>query len=892
MALGGRALDLLIALTERPGELVTKAELMERAWPGVHVEDANLRVQFSAIRRALKDKTSDYIAADSGRGYRFVAPLERHAAGAAERERRLPASLTETIGRDADIAGISERLRTTRLLTIVGPGGIGKTTLALACARALAERFADGLAFAEVTSGGGPAMAVAAALGLRFSENTAADALADFMAPLQLFVVLDSCEYAIEPSAQLVEAILKRSLNTVVLCTSREPLRAEGEAIWRIEPLATPAEDQGLSAEEALKFPAVRLFVDRASAADQRFAFTDADVAAVSSICRRLDGLPLAIELAAASATTCGLDGIEAALDNRFQLLLQGRRTAMPRHRTLAAAIDWSYDQLTEEEQRVLRCFSLFQGPFDAEGAAHLSLGAEAEADSIYEVLSSLVAKSLVMADLNRTPFEYRLLDSTRDYARLKLDAAGDLNSIAARHAALTVAIFGRADSELEVRSMEDWLNHFNRRLQDARAALDWAYAAGGDRSFAVPLTLAAVPVWMRLARFAECWGWIEAATAVVDRGSADEVALDIALGQVAMSVGFKDKEAVDAGERAIALAGRLQDPASELRATWVVWNVHISYGRIGLARENAVRLSKLAASSGGPFEKLVADRAIGVTELVMGNLPAARTAIERVRTMSPDWHARDRLKWYAYDPDIMARITLVSLLWLEGKPDSAIAVAKDNASRALAPGADNAKPAFLADAACAIAIMVGDYDAADRYLALLDESVLRGAPPGFRLWAEIARAALAANRGDVARGLALMDAGFEPDGVHPRSIPILAELAERLGAAGAVEPARRLADWLLRRVEGSAEYWIISEVQRIRAQLRDNDGEARSLLEFALDTARRQGAKAWELRAATSLARRWPGTARAVLAPVVDSFTEGDWTRDLRAARQVLDAS
>ncbi len=446
MALGGRALDLLIALTERPGELVTKAELMERAWPSVHVEDANLRVQFSAIRRALRDKAGDYITADSGRGYRFVAPLARQADDAAKRERRLPASLTETIGRDADIAGISQRLGVARLLTIVGPGGIGKTTLALACAHTMNDRFADGVAFAEVTSDGGPAMAVAAALGLRFSENTAAEALTDFMTPLQLLVVLDGCEYAIESSAQLVEAILRRSPDTVVLCTSREPLRAEGEAIWRIEPLATPAEDLRLTAEEALKYPAIRLFVDRASAADQRFAFTDADAAAVSSICRRLDGLPLAIELAAASATARGLEGIEAALDNRFQLLLQGRRTAIPRHRTLAAAIDWSYDQLTEEEQRVLRCFSLFQGPFDADGAAHLSLGAGAAADSIYPVLSNLVAKSLVMADLDRTPFEYRLLDSTRDYARLKLDAAGDLNAIAARHAALSVSIFRRAD--------------------------------------------------------------------------------------------------------------------------------------------------------------------------------------------------------------------------------------------------------------------------------------------------------------------------------------------------------------------------------------------------------------------------------------------------------------
>lgn len=894
VALGDRALDLLIALAERPGELVTKAELMARAWPDTNVEDANLRVQISAIRRALGDKAGgDYIAAASGRGYRFVAPLAPEAGQETQSRRRLPASLTETIGREADIAGVSDRLQIARLLTIVGPGGIGKTSLALACARSLQERFADGAAFVEVTSGGDLASAVGAALELRLSESTALDTLTSFLEPQALLLVLDCCENAIEPSARLAEAILRRSPNTIVLCTSREPLRAEGEAIWRIEPLATPAEDQRLSAEEALRYPAVRLFVDRASAGDQRFSFTDADVGAVCSLCRRLDGLPLAIELAAGRLAAFGIGGLATALDNRFQLLLQGRRTAMPRHRTLAAAIDWSYDALADGEQRALRCFSLFQGPFDAEGAAHLALGPAAGADAISEILSGLVAKSLVIADLGRAPVEYRLLDSTRDYARLKLEAAGELDAIAARHAARTIEIFRTAEAELEACSMEDWLNRFSRRLEDARAALDWAYTPGGDRSLAVTLTLAATPVWMRLALFAECWRWIQAAAAVAERGNAQEMALDIALGHVAMFVELRgrEQEAADACERAIALAGRLHDPSSELRATWGLWNVHIAYGRVRLAREKAVRFSELAASAGGPFDRLVADRAIGVTELVLGNLSAARVAIERVRTMSPGWHARERLKWYAYDPDILARNTLVSLLWLDGKPDSALAVAQENATRALARGNENSAPAFLADAGCSLSMNLGDHEAAGRYLDLLDASIRRGALPGYRPWAELARAVLAARQGDVARGLALLDGGFPAEAVHPRYAPLLARLAEGLGDAGVVAPARRLADALLRRVEDAAELWMLSEVQRIRAQLCEDDVEARSLLDAALETARKQGAKAWELRAATSLARRWPGTAGKVLAPLVESFTEGHGTRDLQAARQVLAA-
>ena len=558
VVLGSRALDLLIALLERPGELVTKAELVARAWPETQVEESNLRVQISAIRRALKDQSGEaYIVAVSGRGYRFVAPLEPQWATRIPREPLLPASLTATIGREADIADISERLSGTRFLTIVGPGGIGKTTLSLACARALEPRFADGVIFVEVTEAGDLAMVVAAALGLRFPEEGAIEALTAFVAPLQLLVVLDSCEYAIEEAASLAEAILRRSPNTTILCTSREPLRAEGETAWRIDPLAVPPDDRLISAEEALDFSAVHLFVDRALAADRRFLLTDADVGLVGNICRRLDGLPLAIELAAGRIAAFGLTGLVSALDDTFQLRLQGRRTAIPRHRSLTAAIDWSYDSLSEVEQRALRCFSLFQGPFDADSGAHLLLGTTADREPAREVLSNLVAKSLVIADLGRTPTEYRLLDTTRDYARQKLVAAAELRTTATRHAARVITILARADAELERRSMPDWLGYFSRQLHDLRAALDWSCAPGGDASLAVPLTLAAAPVWMRLARFEEAARRIETALGIAQPQSGDEMALQIALAFVALNVPEKIDDVAAACEHAIDLAAR-----------------------------------------------------------------------------------------------------------------------------------------------------------------------------------------------------------------------------------------------------------------------------------------------------------------------------------------------
>ncbi len=886
-------MDLLIALLERPGELVTKAELIARAWPDTAVEPSNLRVQMSAVRRALKDRSGEaYIVAASGRGYRFVAPIEARRPPQALRQHHLPASLVATIGRESDIADISERLSQTRLLTIVGPGGIGKTTLALACARALEPRFADGAIFVEVTEAGDLAMAVAAALGLRFPEEAAIEALTAFIAPLELLVVLDSCEYAIDEAARLAEAILRSSPNTTILCSSREPLLAEGESAWRIDPLAVPPDDKPITADQALDFSAVRLFVDRALAADRRFWLTDADGGLVASICRRLDGLPLAIELAAGRIPAFGLAGLVSALDDRFQPLLRGRRTAIPRHRSLAAAIGWSYDSLSEVEQRALRRLSVFQGPFSADTAAHLLLGTTADREPAHEVLSNLVAKSLVIADLGQTPPEYRLLDTTRDYARRKLEAAGELGATAARHAAGVVLILARADAELERRSMADWLRYFGRQLHDVRAALDWACAPAGDASLAVPLTLVAVPVWMRLGRFEEAARRLDMALGVAEPQSADEVALLTALAFVAPNLSGKVDMGVAAGERAVDLAARLQSPGSEFRATWALWNTQISSARLGSAYESAVRLPELVSQGPTSPEGLIADRALGLTELLRGNLATARSAIERVRSSSQGWRNREVQSWYAYDPDVMARNTLVALLWLEGKPDSAVALASENAERALEAGNENLTSIVLADGPCLTAVMVGDETAAEGYLGLLDASLRRGGAAGLASWTKSVRALLAARRGVAGPGLAFLGDGFDVPDAHPRRVNILAELAAALGHAGAAEPARRLADTLLERVQRTGQLWIVGEVQRVRAQLCADDREARSLLQFALATSQRQGALAWELRAATSLARRWPKAGRPLLARVLGNFTEGDGTRDLIAAREALTTS
>ncbi|MEJ0066311.1 MAG: winged helix-turn-helix domain-containing protein [Caulobacteraceae bacterium] len=892
VAIGDRALELLIALAERPGEVVPKADLMTRVWPDTHVEEANLRVQVSTIRRTLGSGGADnaYVANAPGRGYRFVAPVEQQTVnGAPSARRALWSSLTQPIGRETEIAAITGRLGETRLLTIVGPGGIGKTTLALACARALTDRHADGAVFAEVSGGAHPAIAVGASLGLTLPDDAALSALSVYLAPLDLLVVLDSCEYAIEAAARLAEALLLAAPGAVVLATSREPLRAQNEVVWRVGPLATPPYDQKLSAADATGYAAVRLFVDRAAAADHGFRFTDDAVSTVAGICRRLDGLPLAIELAAGRVGAFGLKGIEAGLDDRFQMLGEGRRTAMPRHRTLAAAVDWSYDALSDEEQRALQCLSLWQGPFDAASAAQVVFGAQVEPSSIYGILAGLVAKSLVSADTTATPAEYRLLDTTRDYAHLKLVASGELPQAAARHAARTIEILAQADAQLDARSMRDWLDYFGRKLADASAAADWALAPGGDRSFVVPLTLAALPVSVRFARYEECRRRLDAALAIVAPDSRDEMLLSNALASVIQGLAADMSEAVTPCQRAISLARRFNDAEAQLRSQWTLWSIHISSGDVRAALDDTGGFLDLAQRVGGPFESVIADRMTSVTELVAGNLAAARVAIDRFLAKASASDARKRLAWYAYEPDVLTRNTAVSLLWLEGSPDKAIALASENLARALAAGNDIVTAAVLADAVCMLHHYVGDRETAERHLAHLEMLLARTVTSDFQYWTPLFRAVLAASRGEVSPGLALLDAGVPVRAWHPRYASVLVELALGLGKAGAVEPARRLADQLLARFEANGERWIWSEVQRVRGELCDDDTEAQALFERAIDAARTQGARAWGLRAATSLARRQPRKARELLAPWLDAMTEGARTADVMAARAIL---
>lgn len=446
VSLGNRALDLLIALAQRPGEVVSKSELIAKVWPDTFVVEGNLKLNIAALRRALADGecSNRYISTVPGRGYCFVVPVTRSVAlhsaipqySAMEPLSNLPVPLMRVIGRDEAIPRIVEHFTHDSLITLVGAGGIGKTTVAVSAAQQMTDIYENGVWFVDLTAISDPQL-LTAAVGSTIRFDIPADdrgaSLLSFLSDKRMLLVLDNCEHVIEAAAALAFQVSRAAPGVQVLATSREPLGVEGERLLHVQPLEFPPVWPGLGAVEALEFPAIQLFVERAANVHGEFKVRDIDVPIIVDICRKLDGIPLAIELAAASIDALGLQGILARLDHPLRLPGTRRRTAAPRHQTLRAALDWSYRLLTEEEQKVLRRLSVFADSFTMDAAAAVAADpTDAESDIVDRVVA-LVSKSLVAADPVGSFSRLRLLATTRAYALDKLAECGELDAIAQR---------------------------------------------------------------------------------------------------------------------------------------------------------------------------------------------------------------------------------------------------------------------------------------------------------------------------------------------------------------------------------------------------------------------------------------------------------------------------
>jgi predicted ATPase/DNA-binding winged helix-turn-helix (wHTH) protein len=910
--LGSRALALLAALLEQPGELVERARLMEMAWPGLHVDETNLRSQMAALRRALQDGVDGarFIVNIAGRGYAFVAGLSTEASGTvppvaeAPRPHPLPVRLTPVLGQAATIADLVEKLRAQRFVTIFGAGGIGKTTIAIAVARAMAEAFPDPPCFVDFGVVTHPSLAVghvAAALGAASDFGGHLPALAAHLAERRMLLVLDSCEPVIEAAAALAEAVLKAAPGVHVLATSRERLRAEGEWVHRLASMEVPPPHAPLPMEAALRYPAIQLFLERAQAASDLFRPDAVQLAQVAAICRWLEGIPLAIELAATRVAELGLDVLAERLDARFGLLMKGRRTALPRHQTLRATLDWSYDLLAPRHQQVLARLSVFRGSFARDAAIEVGrLGREDPSETL-EILAELADKSLIAPDTGAPMPAYRCLDTTRAYMAEKLDERGETAEAARQHAAHYLALFEAAGAVWQRAGGHAERQALGFHIDNLRVALDWAMGEAGDCVTGVALILCAQPLWEHFALFEEGRSRVQAALRVLEPQEAahprEVMLLSGALAAFGNQIAAPDQKAV--WSTTLRLAEQLDDTQHRLRAL-----SGLAVCAMGQDLTHCLALAQqyrdLAGSRGRLIEIAKGDRLIGYTQHLLGQQAAARAAFEAIPTEILRRHDRHHLGRLNFDEEVLLLSELALVLWLQGQPQRAEAMAADAVRQALAMDHGTSLFVAVAFAACPIAILQGGLDHAGEARDLLFGQL--SVHPPWALWATCFRGLEAAEQGDARAGLELLRTGIgamRPGATSLRSGLFRGGEAACLLALGEPDEALAVLDALLLEFRQRHDRWYEPEFLRLRALARRALGhpvcEVEAGLRASLALATEQAALAWELRAATSLAAIMQGEGRAcdaaaLLTPILARFDPEAQGPDLRAARLLLD--
>lgn len=911
--IGGRALDILTVLVTRSGEIVGKRELMALVWPALFVEESNLKVNMNALRRVLGDAPdgTPYIATVIGRGYRFVATVgvEIEEAGpaptAATRTSNLPIATTRIIGRQSFIDAIHSELRDSRLVSIIGPGGIGKTTVALAVAEGEIARYRDGVWLLDLsTLPYAPLVAtsIGTALGLATHSSNMLDALCHYLQQRQILLVLDNCEHVIDGVSQCVDRILAASSESAVLTTSREPLRVRGERVRRLSALDLPTDTTGLTAAEALTFPAIQLFVDRVLDRNEAFELTDADAPQAAEICMRLDGLALAIELAATHVEALGIGGLLSALEDRFSLL-EGRRGGPERHRTLEATIDWSYDLLSPAEQLLMRRLAVFPGSFSLNSACGIAIGVDRPA--VTADLARLVAKSLLTAEVHEGGIEYRQLDSTRAYALDKLTQSGELDAIRRRHAEHGLILLGAAKADLDRFERADWHARYAGKVDDVRAALTWSFESPATIEFAVKLTVAAIPFGQQFSLHEECRFAVD--RVLTDafapyRNPADELLLHLTRATTILHSEGPRLEVKELLTRALALAEQSGDAALRLTCLRELSEYETWTGNYGAAAGLAEQIRQLLAPD-DPSADRAADEQAGIAQRWIGNLAESRRYLESVLARSHIQRSRDDFARVERDLKLAARGSLAVILWLQGFPDRAVGMAAQQRHEAEASSDAAAVCSAMLNTSALVSAYVGDLISMQHCLDFVETFATQR---GLTIWNAIATCR---------RGRWLLDSGKPFDlkayhaalamllesGFRVRYGDYLVQYAEGLAQHARYDEAMTTLDDAFAFVKRNGQQWENSEWVRLRGNIVRASGRPGAANTAAghylrsIDLARQQQTPSWALRAATSLVdlRRADGVtdpeAERALAQIYAGFTEGFDTRDLARARQLL---
>lgn len=887
--IGSRALALLGALVANVGRFVPNEDLMAAGWPGISVEDSNLRVQMTALRRLLGEEKpgSPLISNAPGRGYALTAstfselgaghgkPGPAPPAPLTILPVSLPVPLTPLIGRQDASALLLERLASRRLISVVGPGGIGKTRLALdACWQVLDTRswrivFID---LAPLTSDEFVISAIAVALGVEQTSTTPVlETVIRTLHAGETLLMLDNCEHVLDAVAELTERLLRTVPRLRVLTTSREPLRVEGEVTIRLGGLDMPEDDGALSTHNALSYPAIELFVESAAADADMHALTPEDYADISRICRRLDGIPLAIELAAARVSQFGLHELLRHVETQYNILSEGRRGSVPRHRTLRATLNWSFDGLSANEQTLLCRLALFRSSFGLDGARAVSEVAQHEA---LNAISSLVNKSLVVAAHGGGQVRYRLLETTRAFAEERLGESAAANDGRRLHAQYLLGLFAAGSAEP---SIETW----RQVIDDVRSALTWSLSDQGDPRLGVDLAVKSAPMWLRLSvlgEYAEVLESLATQLSETERLKRSELLPLYALVHHAHyhAIGLSPK-LERMVTRALELARQEEDGRHELLFLYALFGTRLTQGRYDETLSYAERFADVAPRLDDGAQTAMAHRVLGLARWRSGQLHDSFSAGEAALRQTGAGPAT-AVQSIAFKQGVTARANHSNLLWLTGRADEALSLAQE----AIAVGLETDIPGLcysLAMTIVPLSVWTGNMERAREQVDLLLRLSRQYHLGLWLFWARCHDAVL--DRLLAGTSDDFLAANIDRlDGFHRHAIATMLEEAA---------PGVHGLDTVSAR-----PHWCTAELVRLKAlglAAAGEDDAAEHLLGVSLEAARNQGALAWQLRAATSLAqlqvqRGRIAQARQALLPMLEHFSQGLGTRDLLRAR------
>jgi len=858
--MGPRSFDLLLQLLKRAGEFVSKEELLATVWAGLVVEEGSVRVHVSTLRKVLGEpgegeECKEWISSVPQRGYRFNGRVWCQQSGAMQEAATrgltsLPLRLTELVGREGDLARILDSLAVHRLVTIVGTGGIGKTSAAVRAAEYHQRKHAGmEVAFVDLSPLISPDHVLgtmARSLGMAADLPDLLQSVVQILRGRSVLLLIDNCEHVVESLVQPIISLLTALPGVRILATSREPLRVTGEYVLRLSSLAVP-DTEGLGLEEASRWPAVQLLLERAKAADAG-PFQESHGPLLARMARQLDGIPLAIELVAARLGVQSIADLAQRLDDHMRLYTAGNRTAHPRHRTLAAALEWSINLLAQEELRLLRRLSVFRGRFDVESA--LRINADVDADATFDALMSLANKSLVSFDTNDSVAPYRLLDTTRSYAACLLDQSGERLTVLERHAKFMLDWVKSATAEFPTVTEQAWADRHAYRLDDVRFAIRVCLTDQADAKTAAALVSESAPVWFHLSQVAEYRDRAAATLTLIDSqpepDSEASTWMNTALIASFLRTAEPDEKLAAACDRALDASHSIKVPVLHLWALWGRCAYDIFRGEYAAALRYSEALRERVPGTD--------TSAFGISRRLsaMANHFCGNFALSRQYSAAAIAASRDPVCTHAamvgLDSLVAAQAVLCRTLWLQGDTTAALETARQAVTRAESSGHAVSLCAALYGA-CAVALWSGERELAGKWVPMMLDEARRWGLLGWLRYAEC-----------FMQGLQLDSAAELEHHVH--------EVAERLD--GYDEPRRELlatfcTDWvdeaLIARVARGEAPWVAAEVCRAAAGQEERRGrieEAERLYLRAIETSRQQGAMAWELRAALSLARLW----------------------------------